>query len=244
MTEGREARAAKIDTGKLYERTRTNFVATVVALPATRLEHTVPATPAWSVRDVLAHVVGLAADLNALRFPSADEASGRAWTDGQVARGRGRSIADLAAEWDREAPTFEEGLRAFGYEMGSHFVADLHAHYQDVRGAVGEPAETDDVTVRVALDHYLGFMNQMLGDAEWGTLEIDAAGESAQLGAAGEHRAVVRATPFEILRALSGRRSARQIRALAWEGDVDAFLRWLQTGLSGGYALPEADLIE
>ena len=57
------------------------------------------------------------------------------------------------------------------------------------RGALGEPAETDDVTVRVALDHYLGFMNQMLGDAEWGTLEVDAAGESAQLGAAGEHRA-------------------------------------------------------
>ena len=152
------------------------------------LERTVPATPAWSVRDVLAHVVGLAADLNAQRFPAADDASGRAWTDGQVARGRGGSIADLAAEWDREAPTFEEGLRAFGYEMGSHFVADLHAHYQDVRGALGEPAETDDVTVRVALDHYLGFMNQMLGDAEWGTLEVDAAGESAQLGAAGEHR--------------------------------------------------------
>jgi Mycothiol maleylpyruvate isomerase N-terminal domain len=244
MPDSRAERAAKIDTGDLYEQTRAHFVETVFALPEASLHLRVAATPAWSVRDVLAHVVGLVADLNAQRFPAPDDDSGRAWTDGQVARGRGRSIRDVVSEWDREAPIFEEGLRTFGYEMGSHFVADLHAHYQDVRGAIGEPAEADGLTVRVALDHYAGFMNQMLGDAKWGTLEIVAAGETERLGGAGEHRAKVSGPPFELLRSLAGRRSAAQIRALDWEGDIDAFLDWLQAGFSGGYALPTADLIE
>jgi hypothetical protein len=204
----------------------------------------VPATPAWSVRDVLAHVVGLAADLNAQRFPETADAAGDAWTARQVERGRGRPIDDLCKEWDREAPVFEEGLRLFGYEMGSHFVADLHAHYQDVRGAVGAPPETDELTVRVALDHYAGSVNGLLTEAKWGTLDVVAGGETDRLGADGRHRARLHATPFEVLRLLSGRRSERQIRALAWEGDLDALLELLRCGLPGGYSLPADDLVE
>jgi len=243
MQESRQNREARVDTGALYERTKANFVATVSALPDASLQLRVPATPAWSVRDVLAHVVGLAGDLNAQRFPEPGDA-GDAWTDRQVQRGRGRPIDDLRAEWDREAPAFEEGLRAFGYEMGSHFVADLHAHFQDVRGAVGAPRESDELTVRVALDHYVGFVNGLLTEASWGTIELVTGGDTEQLGGTGDYRARLGAPPFEVLRSLSGRRSARQIRALDWEGDVDAFLTLLQTGLSGGYSLPVADLIE
>ncbi len=244
MNDALTERAGKIDTGMLYEHTRRNFIATVSALPDDLLQRRVPATPAWSVRDVLAHVVFLATDLNAQQFPDGDDASGREWTDRQVARGQGLAIAELAAQWSSEAPRFEEGLRVFGYEMGSHFVADLHAHYQDVRGALGDSPATDAVTVRVALDHYLGFMQQMLGDAKWGTLEVVAGGEAVRLGGAGENQAKLHATPFELLRSFSARRSARQIRALDWEGDVDAFVGWLQSGFSGGYALPADDLIE
>ena len=119
----------------MYERVRQEFVTTVSALSEVELGVRVPATPAWSVRDVLGHVVGLAADLDALRFPSADD-DGTAWTAVQVRRGRDRTLSELLGEWDVQAPTFEAGLRAFGYEFGSHFVADVHAHYQDVRGAL------------------------------------------------------------------------------------------------------------
>jgi hypothetical protein len=244
MLDARHDRAAQVDTGALYESTKANFIATVEALPGASLQLPVPATPAWAVRDVLAHVVGLAGDLNAQRFPEPGDAAGSAWTDAQVQRGAGRPIADLRAEWDREAPVFEEGLRIFGYEMGSHFVADLHAHYQDVRGAIGAPSEHNALTVCVALDHYTGFMGGLLSEAKWGTLDVITAGETAQLGGIGNHRARLRASPFEALRSLSGRRSARQIRALEWEGDVDAFLEWLESGFPGGYSLPVADLIE
>jgi hypothetical protein len=240
----RLARAADVDTGSLYERTRREFITLAVALSHEQLQLQVPATPAWSVRDVLAHVVGLAADLNAQRFPEPDDFGGAAWSAMQVERSRGLTLGEVIAEWDREAPGFEAGLRAFGYETGSHFVADLHAHYQDVRSAVGLPADADELTVAVALDHYLGYLDELLTGAAWGTLDVVADAESRQLGAHGQHRARVRAQPFELLRAVSARRSPRQIRALDWEGDVDDLLALMQSSFTGGYSLPEADLVE
>jgi len=243
VQDDRAARAASVDTAKVYERVRQEFVTTVSALSEVELRVRVPATPAWSARDVLAHVIGLAADLNAQRFPSADD-DGTAWTARQVQRGRGRTLAELLGEWDLEAPTFEAGLRAFGYEFGSHFVADVHAHYQDVRGALNFAPDVDDLTVQVALDHYLGFVDQLLTASGWGVLDVVAGAEVRRLGVPGPHKARVRAEPFEVLRTVSARRSAHQIRALDWDGDLEALLALLQNILSDGYSLPEADLIE
>ena len=60
------------------------MAATVAELADDELQALVPATPEWRVRDVLAHVVGLAADLNAQRFPAADDAGGSAWAAQQA----------------------------------------------------------------------------------------------------------------------------------------------------------------
>ena len=163
-----QERTTTIDTGDIYERTRARFVCTVRHLQPREVATPVPATPAWMVGDVLAHVVGLATDLNAQRFPDVDDIGGTAWTTRQVDTRRTTSIADLVDEWDREAPVFEDGLRLFGYEEGSHFVADLHAHHQDVRGALGLSRDEDPITVSVALDHYLGFIDTMLRASKWG----------------------------------------------------------------------------
>lgn len=244
MQDPRATRAASVDTGSLYERTRLGFVGVVAGLSEGELSVRVSATPAWSVRDVLAHVVGLTADLNVQRFPAPDDVGGTAWTELQVERGRGRTRSEVLAEWDRTALMFEEGLRSFGYEIGSHFVADLHAHYHDVRGAIGLRADADELTVRVALDHYLGFIDEMLVDAGWGTLDIVAGGEARRLGRDGQHHAAVQAEPFELWRGASGRRSAHQIRALQWSGDVDEFLGLLRSGLRDGYSMPMTDLID
>ena len=233
-----------VDTGAVYERTRLAVVATVAGLTDRRLRMVVPATPDWRVRDVLAHVVGLTADLNAQRFPDVDDVGGAAWGRRQVAGRRNLAIDEIFAEWSREAPVFEEGLRLFGYELGSHFVADLHAHHQDMRGAVGSPVDDDALTVAVALDHYLGFLDQLLTAAGWGTLEVVAGDEERSLGGVGPHHARMAASAFEVLRCCSARRSARQIRSLKWRGDVEALLTLLQAGFTGGYSLPTADLIE
>lgn len=243
MDEFATARAASVDTGAVYERTRRAFVATMRAASAAQHAQRVPAAPDWSVRDALAHVVGLAADLNAQRFPDPDDLGGSAWAARQVEQRRSATLADIVAEWDREGPAFADVLRAFGYEFGSHFAADLHVHHQDVRQALGLVRDDQEETVAVALDHYLGFIDELLVTMQWGALEVVAGSEVHHLGT-GPQRARFVAAPFEVLRALAARRSERQLRALEWEGDVDAFVEFLRSGFTGGYALPVADLVE
>lgn len=195
----------------------------------------VPATPDWCVHDALAHVVGITVDLNALNFGREDPG---AWTAAQVNRGRHLSVAELAAEWVRKSPQFEEGLRLLGYSIGSHYVGDLHAHIQDVHQALGRPADRDELTVLVSLDFYLESFGDALAAASAGAVEVRAGSERHVVGA-GDVVATLAGDPFEILRTLSGRRSMRQIRALDWGGAVDAILP-----LVSRYPIPEADLDE
>lgn len=238
-------RAEVVDPGDVYEATRRRFERTIRSLDDSQLHTFVPAAPEWRVRDVLAHVVGLAADLNAQRFPAADDIGGTAWGAAQVAARRGLSVEHLLAEWGRESPTFADGLRLFGYEEGSHFIADLHAHHQDVLGALGLPRDDDSLTVAVSLDHYLDFMHQMLSDCRWGVLAVQAGHEVRVLGVeAGPGRAQLSGPAFEVLRVFSARRSASQVRRLRWRGDVDSLLELMALGFNGGYALPFADVFE
>lgn len=244
MNDGPATRTATVDPASLYERTRRGFISMVLALSEAELRARVPATPEWSVRDVLAHVVGLVGDLNAERFPAADDIGGAEWARLQVERGRDLTRRALIAEWDREAPKFEAGLRTFGYEVGSHFLADLYVHFQDVRSAVGLSPSPDESAVAVALDHYLGFFSELLAAHGWGTLEVLAGEEKRVLGCEGRHHARLTTEPSELLRVVSGRRSAAQVRALDWDGDADSLIELLQTVLTGGYSLPQVDLVE
>lgn len=221
-----------VDAGAVYERVRRDLLALVRSLDDGALALRVPATPAWTVKDVVAHLVGIDADLNAGRFPAAGVGARDAWTAEQVHVRRDRTVAELEAEWEQEAPTFEDGLRLFGYEVGSHYVGDLLQHATDVRATVREPRSGDAEALAVALDFYLDSCHQTLGgavtvsvgDAEW-TL--------------GPPPAVASLTTdrFELFRALGGRRSEAQLRALAWTGDVDAIVPVLSR-----YPLPAHDL--
>ena len=60
--------ARSVDCGEIYELKRRELVELLRSLSTGELAITVPATPEWSVRDVLCHVVGIAADLNARNF--------------------------------------------------------------------------------------------------------------------------------------------------------------------------------
>jgi antitoxin (DNA-binding transcriptional repressor) of toxin-antitoxin stability system len=69
-----------------------------------------------------------------------------------------------------------------------------------------------------------------------GTLSVTA-GEEDHVAAAGRPQATITASPFEILRALSGRRSLPQIEGLDWSGARDELAPRMSR-----YPLPDADL--
>lgn len=221
-------RAGTVDTAALYEDLRRELIAVLRAASEDDLERIVAASPAWRVRDVLAHVTGITYDLN--RQDLAGD------TDRQVARHRADPIEVVVAEWDREAPTFEDGLRLFGYPLGSHFVADLHAHLQDIRTTLGLPRHDDPATVLVALDFYLDDLDQGLRTDHAGSITITV-GEEVHVVGAGEPEATLEGEPFEILRCLSGRRSLVQIRRLDWSGASEELAPRVSR-----YPLPVADL--
>jgi uncharacterized protein (TIGR03083 family) len=214
------ARESQEDCGARYETLRQDLIAIVRGLSAADRERPVPATPAWSVRDVLGHVTGITEDLNHLNFDAPDP---DAWTQAQVDRHRDEPLEQTIAAWDREAPTFERGLRELGYGIGSHFVADLLIHLLDVRAALDLPIAADASAVWVALDFYLEELDHDLADAHVGALAVETGAETRLVGP-GDVAASVTTEPFEMLRACAGRRTADEIAAYQWSGDVDAFL--------------------
>ena len=213
----------EVDPAVLYEQERHAFVALLRGRSAQELATTVSATPAWTVHDVLSHVVGITADLNAQRFGSGDS---DAWTAGQIAARRVASIDELAAEWDREGPQFESGLRLFGYQFGAHYLGDLLQHVGDVHVTLGLVPARDDLALAVALDFYLAAFEQTLAARGVGAVGVavsDGDGDGDEHWHLGEGtvRATVTAPRWDLFRALGGRRTLGEIGALRWSGDRD-----------------------
>ncbi|MDQ6697105.1 MAG: maleylpyruvate isomerase N-terminal domain-containing protein [Actinomycetota bacterium] len=225
-----------VDCGALYERKRCELMALGRALTEAQLHEVVAATPAWSIRDVMSHLVGITADLNALRFGEGDA---DAWSAEQVRTRRGKSIDELGDEWDTEAPRFEDGLRLLGYEIGSHYVGDLVQHMADIDHALGQSRIPDaDEALAVALDFYVDAFHEALVGAKVGSVIVRVADEEWVVGG-GPAVATLTATRFEAFRCFGGRRSEQQIRALDWTGDLDAVL-----GSVSAYPLPQNDIDE
>ena len=223
------------DCGGLYQSKRRELLKLVRSLSSEQLCAPVPATAAWSVRDVVSHLVGIAADLNAGRFGPND---GDAWTANQVATRQASSIEDLADEWELEALQFEEGLRLLGYGIGSHYLGDLLQHASDIRSTIHAERIADDLGLAVALDFYLDSLHESLTVAGSGSVVMEVEGEEFVLGPGNPHARLV-ADRFEVFRCLGGRRSEGQIRALHWQGDVDRFVPLL-----GRYPLPHTDIVD
>jgi uncharacterized protein (TIGR03083 family) len=223
------------DCGGRYAEVRARLLARLRSVAPDQLDRPVPATPDWTVLDVVRHLVGLVADLNRAEFGDGD---GERWTARQVEQRRERGLDELSAEWEAEAPVFEEGMRTFGYEVGCHFLADLLAHEADVRHALGDPGLPDDPALAIGLDWYLDVADRALRSSSAGVLEVAAPGDRWKLGAGPAHVAI-ELDRFEAFRALGGRRSASQLRALPWVGDPTPLLPALAP-----YPLPNEDLVE
>ena len=83
-----------------WTNTQRRVVELAESLNAEEAERSVPACPDWTVTQLLAHMVGLNADVLAGDEP---DDHNRAWTQRQVDRRSGREPADLVAEWLAQA---------------------------------------------------------------------------------------------------------------------------------------------
>jgi uncharacterized protein (TIGR03083 family) len=204
----------------IYRSARARIGALVVELDDEKLRTPVPATPGWTVHELLAHLVGGAVDVLADRL---DGAPGDSWTARHVAERRGRPIDELIDEWEHAAPAVESSLPE--QHTGPNLAADAICHEADLHEALGLP--------RTAREHWQPFLDVMgylpgrrLRDT--GTLVIsDELGQQWRCGS-GESATFLRVDGYELLRGVLSRRSRRQIAGWDWSPEppgrlVDGF---------------------
>ncbi len=202
-----------LDPISAYRGVRLRVTGLVRDLPDEVLDRLVPATPAWRVRDVVAHLGGATADMVSGNL---DDVAGDGWTEAQVAARRDTPIADVLDEWSRCSELVEPMIRELPSSMRGMLITDAVTHEHDVRGALDRPGERDSDAIAYAFRGVSRGIGAARGDA--GGLRIVHEAGEAVVGE-GEPTATVRTTRFEIIRAAVGRRSLGQIAA--WDADGD-----------------------
>lgn len=176
----------------------------------------VPATPGWTVKDVIAHLAGV---LDDQRKGNMEGAPGPEWTARQVEARRSRSLGDIGAEWHLVANTSPYPFQ----QHGGILVADIVSHEFDIKGALGNREGRDLPVVRSATLFFLNGVDWLLRENNVPALRILVEDKALDVGE-GEPQGSVEMGWWEAMRIVSGRRSRDQIRALTWTGDPELWL--------------------
>ena len=190
----------------------------------------VPACPDWTVRDLLSHVVGLGVDV--LSGDEPDDHN-EAWTARQVTARRDADVAALVEEWQGITASMQAYLR----DVSPRPLNDLVIHEQDLRGALGVSGGQDTEGMATVRERMLARFAPRTEGLPVIALE---GGSWTWRSGEGPPAVVVRASPFDLTRALTARRSEQQIRAWTVQGDAGPYLPAFATLGT----LPDSDLSE
>lgn len=220
-----------------YRATRARIIERVAVLDDAASRRMVPACPAWTVRDTLAHVTGIAADLGAGRLPGSNT---QAWIDGHVADRKNRPLDRLIDEW------LGAGVEAFIEKSGSgQLLLDVCAHEHDICQALGQVGDRESDAVNACLSAMSELLRKdLLAKGATAAVALTSRGRSWTVGE-GPVGLMLEAEPFELLRIFGSRRSESQMRALPWknaDGSVADVGPWL--GLLAHFPYPVTDLVE
>ena len=223
----------------LYEQLRNDISEFVTGLTPEELDTPVPATPGWTIRQVVTHLAADATYLISGDFPREFfEAFGdedavvtlNDWTARQLDERKDRSLEEILQEWKASATEltammrgeqdWPEGILPFADRV---LLTDAAVHQQDIFGALGIERARDGAPIKIALSGYIVTMGWRLAPAGISPLRFDL-GEKSYMAGDGEPGATVRGDRWEFFRAMSGRRSPDQIAAYDWDGDSKPYI--------------------
>jgi len=186
----------------------------------------IPATPGWSLLDLLAHLAAAAHDLAEVDVDlwSLDE-----WTAGQVAARRGRSRAEVLAEWAEHAPAAARVVddpAAVGLDeaFARMPIIDATGHEGDIREALGRPATIDPADWAIIGPHREVMLGFLVAGAGLPPLRVRTPEGDDWVVGGTYPEASVELGRDELWRSLMGRRSRAAVEGYAWTGDAEAYL--------------------
>ena len=242
------------DSGTLYDETRLALSQLVRGLSDEEIGRAVPATPGWTVRDIISHLAGDAASVISGDFPElffnafgAPEAvlALNDWTNEHVQSRSRLPLEQVLDEWNEageEVSKMMRGDTAWPGNIPSFadrvLLTDLGVHQQDIYGALGVERDREGPLVKMGGAGYVAVLGFRLPGAGLAPLRVRAGGSERVTGE-GEIGATVTASRFELFRALSGRRSPDQIKSYEWDGDPEPYIPFFYP-----YGLREEALVE
>lgn len=129
--------------GGAYRDIRQRVAELVAGLDDEQLRTPVPAILGWTVRDVLAYLVGSATGTASGNF---DAAPDERWTARHISERRDRSLAELLDEWEHVGPQAEAKLMEHGLAF-SHIMTGAVIHEARLRQALGlEPGDESTIS--------------------------------------------------------------------------------------------------
>lgn len=206
----------------IYADTRAEMISVARDLTTEQAATEVIMCPGWTIKDVYAHVVGINDDFLAGRL---DGLGTDAWTAAQVERRAADSLDAVCDEWERLQPLVD-AVTHDDHFTAMRLTADLAAHRLDILSTLGRTDGRDGRATRMALVRYCSAVMERVTEAGLPTLEL-VADDLRWTSSTGEVAVSLPASPFELFRVLTGRRSAAQTSALPWTGDPAPYLHLL-----------------
>jgi uncharacterized protein (TIGR03083 family) len=184
----------------------------------------IPSCPEWTVRDLVAHLVGICA-----------LAIGRTSQWAEVGRSSAAmGVGGLLEEWARMAGRAESALAACGGRRGSIMVLDAFTHELDLRYAAGAPLPPEHPAFSRAFEVLLNGFSTEVAAHDLPAVLIAVDGRQWKAGV-GEPAATLSGDRYDIYRSLAGRRTHEQITRLRWSRDSH---RWLPAFTWGPFHPP------
>lgn len=190
-----------VDPGALYRASRERVTA-LVSGPGVDETLVVPATPEWTVHDVVAHLAGVCEDAVTGNMAGAP---GDDWTAAQVERGRHTAVADLVERWSGNAASIEPFLSSPEGVAAVAGVIDVHTHEADLRNALGLPFDVPAEFLAWVAPFLRSSFEEAVSGA--GLQPVDLPIDDA-----------------EWFRARLGRRTVDEVRAYPWSADPEPYL--------------------
>ncbi|HEY0500986.1 MAG TPA: maleylpyruvate isomerase family mycothiol-dependent enzyme [Kutzneria sp.] len=202
-----------------YRTTRHNIGVLLASRPDVA-GRVVPATPDWTVRDLLAHLVGIARSV-------LGRLSGTPLAD--AFPGATADLAELLAEWNRVGPLVEPLLATpTGHDLRP-MLMDAYTHELDIRLALGAAWPTDHPAFDGALDLLVAGFSRAVRERGLPSVRIELDGRRWQAGD-GTPTTTVSGHRLDVYRSFAGRRTPKQIAGLAWSADPRPWLPAFEWG--------------